>query len=56
MFNIKIFKILKMFKYTMKFIRAVRWTNSEISNRDKNTTLIIFLFCIYCWSLLWCNY
>ena len=40
----------------MKFIRVAYWINSEISNRDKNTTLMIFLFCNYCWSLLWCNY
>ena len=52
----KDFQILKMFKYTMKFIRAAHWTNSGISNKDKNTTLMIFLFCNYCWSLLWCNY
>ena len=29
---------------------------SKISNRDKNTTLMIFLFYHYCWSLLWLNY
>ena len=56
MFNIKIFKILRMFKYNMKFIRAACWINSKISNRDQNTTLMIFLFCNYCWSSLWCNY
>ena len=55
MFNIKIFKTLKMFKYNMKFIRAACWI-ILISNRDKNTTLMMFLFCNYCWSLLWCNY
>ena len=54
MFNIKIFKIFKMFKYSMKFIRAACWINSKISNRD--TTLIIFLFYNYCLSLLWWNY
>ena len=26
------------------------------SNRDKSTTLMIFLFCHYCWSLFWQNY
>ena len=56
MFNIRIFKILKMFKYIMTFIRAACWIDSKISNRDKNTTLMVFLFCNYCWSLLWCNY
>ena len=56
MFNIRIFKILKMFKYNKKLIRAARWVNSKISNRDKNTTLMIFLFYDYCWSLLWYNY
>ena len=45
-----------MFKYNMESIRAASWINSKISNRDKNTTLMIFLFCNYCWSLLWCNY
>ena len=40
----------------MESIRAASWINSKISNRDKNTTLMIFLFCNYCWSLLWCNY
>ena len=52
----EIFKILKMFKYNMKFTRAASWINSKISNRDKNITLVIFSFCHYCWSLLWCNY
>ena len=50
------FKILKMFKNNMKFTRAAWCINSEINNRDKSTTLLIFLFCQYCWSLLWCNY
>ena len=56
MFNIKTFKILRMFKYNMKFIRAPCWINSKISSRDQNTTFMIFLFCNYCWSSLWCNY
>ena len=56
MFTIKISKILKMFKYNTKFIRAAYWINSEISYKDKNTTLMIFLFCKYCLPLLWCNY
>ena len=56
MFSIKILRILKMFKYNMEFIRATSWINSKISNKDKNTTLMIVLFCNYCWSLLWCNY
>ena len=42
--NIQIFKILKMFKYNMKFIRAACWINSKISNRDQHTTLIISYF------------
>ena len=56
MFTIKVFKILKMFKYNTKFIRAACWINSKISYKDKNTTLMIFLFCKYCLPLLWCNY
>ena len=49
-------KIAKMLKYNMKFARSVCWINSKISNRDKNTTFMIFLFCHYCRSLFWCNY
>ena len=45
-----------MFKSNMKFTRADCWINSLISNRDKNATLMIFLICRYCWSLLCCNY
>ena len=52
----EIFKIFKMFENNMKFTRAACWINSKKSNRDKHTTLIMFLFCHYCWSLLWCNY
>ena len=52
----EIFKIFKMFKNNMKFIGAACWINSKTSNRDKNTTFKIFLFCHFCWSLLWCNY
>ena len=51
-----IFKILKMFKNNMKLTRPACWFNSKISNRDKNTTPMIFLFCYYCLLLLWCNY
>ena len=51
----EIFKIFKMLK-NMDFTRAACWINSKISNRDKNSTLIIFLFCHYCWLLLWCNH
>ena len=51
----QIFKISRMFKNNMKFTRAACSINSKISNRDKNTTPIIFL-CHYCWSFLWCNY
>ena len=50
------FKILKMLKNDMKFAREALWINSNISNRDKNTTLVIFLFCHYCWSLSWWTY
>ena len=50
-----IFKILKMFKNNMKFTRATCWINSKISNSDKNTALMIFLLCHYCWSLIWEN-
>ena len=52
----EIFMIFKMFENNMKFTRGACWINSKISNRDKNTTLIIFLFGHYCWPLLWCNY
>ena len=45
----EIFKIFKMFEHNMKLTRAAYWINSNISNWDKNTTLIIFLFCHYCW-------
>ena len=55
-FQNEIFKILKMFKHNMKFTRAACWIKSKISNRDKNTALMIFLFCQCCWSLLWCHY
>ena len=55
-FQNEIFKILKMFKGNMEFSRATCWINSKLSNKDKNATLMIFLFCDYCWSLLWCNY
>ena len=44
------------FRYIMKFTRAACWINSKINNRDKNTTLMIFLLYHYCWSLLWRNY
>ena len=37
-----------------EIFRAASWINSKISNRGKNSTLKIFLFCHYCWSLLWC--
>ena len=51
---VEIFKIFKMFENNIKFTRAACWINSKITNRGKNTTLIIF--CHYCWLLLWCNY
>ena len=51
----EIFKISRMFK-NIKFTRAACWINSKISNRDKSTTNLVFLFCHYCWSSLWCNY
>ena len=41
----EIFRIFKMFENNMKFTRAAWRINSKISNRDKNTTLIVFLFC-----------
>ena len=52
----EILKILKMFKYNMKFNRTACLINSKISNIDKNNTLRISLFCHYYWSLLRCNY
>ena len=48
----EIFKIFKMLQDNMKFIWAACWIYSKISNRNKNTTLIIFLFCHY----YWCSY
>ena len=45
-----------MFGNNIKFTRAVCWIDSKLSNRDKNFTLIIFVFCHCCWSLLWCYY
>ena len=35
----EIFKIFRMFKSNMKFIRVACWINCKISNRDKTTTL-----------------
>ena len=52
----EIFKIFKMFENNMKFTRVACWVQSKISNRAKNTILIMFLFCHYCCSLLWWNY
>ena len=52
----EIFKIFKMLKSNMKFTRAACWINSKNKQQRKTTTLIIFLFYHYCWSLLWCNY
>ena len=52
----EIFKILKMFRYDMKFTKEACYIISKISNRDKNTTLKIFLFSHFYWSLLWYNY
>ena len=46
----------EMFKYNIKFTRAACWINSKMSNRNKNTTLIIFLFCRYYWLISRCNY
>ena len=51
----EIFRILKIFENNMKFTRAACWISSKISNKDKSITLIMFLFCRYYWSLLWCN-
>ena len=51
-----IFKILTTFKNNAKFTRAACWINLKIRNRDKNSILMIFLYCHYCWSLLWWNY
>ena len=39
----------------MKLTRAACWINSKISNKDKNNTLMIYLFCRYCLSLC-CNH
>ena len=52
----EIFKISKMFKSNVKFTRPAYLINSKISNRNKNTMLMVFLFCHCCWSLLWWNY
>ena len=50
------FEILKMLKKYMKFTREACWIKSKISNRDINSTLMIFLCCDYCCSLLCCYY
>ena len=50
------FKILEKFENNMKFTGEACRINSEISNWNKTITLVIFLFCNYCWSLLWWNY
>ena len=42
-FNGKMKMKMKMFKNSMKFIRAACWINSKISNRDKNITLMVIL-------------
>lgn len=34
-FKIEIFKMFKMIKNNIKFIRAAYWINSKVSNRDK---------------------
>ena len=52
----EVFKIFRTFKNNMKFTRVACWINSKISSKDKNTILMKFLFCHYCWSLLWCYY
>ena len=41
-------------KYNVKYTRAARWINSEISNRDKNTALSVLslLLVIIMMSLL----
>ena len=45
-----------MLNKNLKFTRVVCWINSKISNKDTNTTLMIFLFCHNCNALLWQNY
>ena len=40
----------------MTSTRAAWWSNSKASNRDNNTTFMIFLYCHFCWSLSWYNY
>ena len=52
----EILKILEIFENNMKLTRESCRIYSKISNRDKNVTLMIFLICHYCWSLLWWNY
>ena len=52
----EVFKIFRMFENNMKFTKAACQINSKISKRDKNTTLVKYLLCHYCWLLLWCNY
>ena len=44
----EIFKSFRMFENNWLI-------NSKINSRGKNTTLITFLFCLYCSSLLWCS-
>ena len=54
-FKIRFLRFWKCLKTTW-LNRASCWINSKARNKDKNTSLMIFLFCYHCKSLLWCNY
>ena len=43
-----------MFK--MRFSRFYQSSLLKKRNKGQNITLMIFLFCHYCWLLLWCNF
>ena len=51
MFKMKVSRFWKI--NNIKLTKEVFWINSKIWNRGKITTLKVFLFCHYCWSLLW---
>ena len=55
MFQMRFSRCSRQLKITLKLTRAALWIILKISNRNKSTTLLIFLFCHYFWSLLWCK-
>ena len=55
-FKLDFWDFEKIFRNIMKFNRSACWINSKISNRGSNNTLMMFVCCHYCCSLLWGNY